>query len=138
MGSSLGLFFDFFICSSQKCKMKTETAKLYICKFATLISQERPRQLQLFNQSPRPACLLDFVFVLIFFNDHKKTHLIYESIKYKINFYGLFTPVASIDANLSEQKKAFTYKNRVQLLHDWLGTLTWPPFHCFGTPIIPS
>ena len=28
--------------------------------------------------------------------------------------------MASIYANLSEQKKAFIYKNRVQLLHDWL------------------
>lgn len=73
MGSSLGLFyFIFFICSSQKCKMKTETTKLYVRKFATLISQERPRQLQLSNQSPRPACLLDFVFVLIFLTIIKK------------------------------------------------------------------
>ena len=23
---------------------------------------------------------------------------------------------------------------RVQLSQDWLGTPTWPPFHCFGTP----
>ena len=37
-----------------------------------------------------------------------------------MNFYSLFTPVASIYANLSEQKKAFIYKSRVQLLHDWL------------------
>ena len=26
-------------------------------------------------------------------------------------------------------------KKRVQLLQDLFGTPTWPPFHCFGTPI---
>ena len=30
------------------------------------------------------------------------------------------------------------HKKRVQLPQDWLGTLTWPPFHWFGTSIWPS
>ena len=29
------------------------------------------------------------------------------------------------------------HKKRVQLPQDWLGTLTWPPFHWFGTSIWP-
>ena len=115
--------------------MKTETTKLYICNFATLISQERPRQLQLSNQSPRPACLLDFVFVLI-----KKKHLIYESVKYKMNFYRFFSLAwpAFMQIYRNKRRRLHTKKARVQLLQDWLGTATWPPLPCFGTPIMPS
>ena len=29
------------------------------------------------------------------------------------------------------------HKKRVQFPQDWLGTLTWPPFHWFGTSIWP-
>ena len=32
-------------------------------------------------------------------------------------------------------KRKRLHKKRVQLSQDWLGTPTWPPFHCFGTPI---
>lgn len=125
--------------------MKTETTKLYIkqsilffCKFATLINQDRSRlnwQLQLSNQSPRPACLLDFVFVLI-----KKKHLIYESVKYKMNCYRFFSLAwpASMQIYRNKRRRLHTKKARVQLLQDWLGTPTWPPLPCFGTPIMPS
>ena len=34
-------------------------------------------------------------------------------------------------------KRKFLHKKRVQLSLDWFGTPTWPPFHCFGTPIRP-
>ena len=44
---------------------------------------------------------------------------------------GVFTDVASIYANLLQQKNT----KRVQLLKDWFGTSAWPPFHSFGTPI---
>ena len=27
-------------------------------------------------------------------------------------------------------------KKRVQLPEDLFGTPTWPPFHCFGTPVV--
>ena len=31
-------------------------------------------------------------------------------------------------------KRKCLHLKRVQLPQDWLGTPTWPPFHCFGTP----
>ena len=34
-------------------------------------------------------------------------------------------------------KRKRLHKKRVQLPGDWLGTPTWPSFHCFGTPIWP-
>ena len=50
--------------------------------------------------------------------------------------WSIFTHVASIYANLLEQRKRLN-KKRVQLPQDCLGTPAWPPFHCFGTPIWP-
>ena len=50
----------------------------------------------------------------------------------------LFTNMASSYkyANLLEQKKVTClHKKKVKLLQDWFKTLTWPPFHCFGTLI---
>ena len=35
-------------------------------------------------------------------------------------------------------KESVHKKKRVQLPQDWFGTLTWPSFYCFGTPIWPS
>ena len=32
-------------------------------------------------------------------------------------------------------KRKRLHKKRIQLPQDWFGTPTWPPFHCFGTPI---
>ena len=32
-------------------------------------------------------------------------------------------------------KRKHLHEKRVQLPEDFLGTPTWPPFHCFGTPI---
>ena len=43
--------------------------------------------------------------------------------------------MATIYANLLEQKKKRLHKKRVQLPQDWFETPTWPPLHCFGTPI---
>ena len=43
---------------------------------------------------------------------------------------GVFTHVARIYDNLLR-----LHKKRVQLLQDWFGTPTWPPFHCFGAPL---
>ena len=46
--------------------------------------------------------------------------------------------MASINANLLEQKKVL-HKKRVQLSQDCVGIPTGgPPIHCFGTPIWPS
>ena len=48
----------------------------------------------------------------------------------------LATHVASIYADLWEQKKAFTYeKSSTPIGLVW--EQTWPPFHCFGTQIWP-
>ena len=47
----------------------------------------------------------------------------------------VFPHMGSIYANLLElQKNAFVWE-RSQLAEDCFGTLTWPPFHCSGTPI---
>ena len=48
----------------------------------------------------------------------------------------VFTHVASINANLWEQKKRL-HKKTIYLPQDWFGTLIWLPFHCFGTSIWP-
>ena len=34
-------------------------------------------------------------------------------------------------------KRMHLHEKRVQLPEDFLGIPTWPPFHCFGTPIWP-
>ena len=34
-------------------------------------------------------------------------------------------------------KRKYLDEKRDQLPEDFLGTLTWQPFHCFGTPIWP-
>lgn len=93
--------------------MKAEITKLYkqsglfFCKFTTLISQDGSWQLQLSNLSPRPAFLLDFVFVVIFLTIIK-THPIYQSVKYKFNFYSVFASVAG-DMQI--------YRNKRRRLH---------------------
>ena len=52
------------------------------------------------------------------------------------NVQSLLTHVSSIYASLLElQKNAFVWEKRSQLTEDCFWTLTWPPFHCFGTPI---
>ena len=128
--------------------MKTETTKLYIkqsilffCKFATLISQDRSRLTTSAVQSITATSLFAwFCFCFDFFNDHKKTHLIHESIKYKMNFYRFFSLPwpASMQIYRNKRRRLHTKIARVQLLQDWLGTPTWPPLPCFGTPIMPS
>ena len=43
---------------------------------------------------------------------------------------------ASIQIYWNKRKRL--HKKRVQLPQDWSGTPTWPPFHCFRTPIWPT
>ena len=50
------------------------------------------------------------------------------------NWKSVFTDVVSSYANLSSQKKVFRSEESPTST-DWFGTPTWPPFHCFGTPI---
>ena len=68
----------------------------------------------------------------------KYTYILLEALLWsqQIHLQSVFTHVASICANLWEQKKAFT-QERVQLAQDWFATPTRPPFYCFGTPIWP-
>ena len=47
------------------------------------------------------------------------------------------TEVASSYANLSEQEKEST-SEKSSSSQDRLGSLTWPPSYCFGTPIRPK
>ena len=41
--------------------------------------------------------------------------------------------ISNTYANSLEQK--CLHKERVELPQDWFGTPTWPPLHCFGTPM---
>ena len=41
----------------------------------------------------------------------------------------------SVFTHVVDQYQCKLHKKRVQLPQDWFGTPTWPPFHCFGTPI---
>ena len=54
----------------------------------------------------------------------------------KTEFIEHFTLVASIYENIMEKRKLLRKKG-VQPPPDFLGTLTWPLFHCFETPIWP-
>ena len=124
--------------------MKTETTKLYIkqsilffCKFATLINQDRSRLTTSAVQSITATSLFAW---FCFCFDKKKKHLIYESVKYKMNCYRFFSLAwpASMQIYRNKRRRLHTKKARVQLLQDWLETPTWPPLPCFGTPIMPS
>ena len=49
----------------------------------------------------------------------------------------IFTHVASIYNTIHWNKRKGWHKKRFQLPQYLFGTTTWPPFHCFGTPIWP-
>ena len=49
----------------------------------------------------------------------------------------LFTHVASIYNAIHWNKRKGWHKKRFQLPQYLFGTTTWPPFHCFETPIWP-
>ena len=51
--------------------------------------------------------------------------------KTKMSLKSVFTHVASIYANLLEQKRKRQHKKRLQLPQDWFWTPTWPPFKLF-------
>ena len=48
-----------------------------------------------------------------------------------------FSPTWPESMQIYWNKRNRLHKKRVQLPQDWLGTLTWPPFHWFGTSIWP-
>ena len=54
---------------------------------------------------------------------------------HNVNRVFLLTWPASMQIDWN--KRMCLHKKRVQLPKDWFGTPTWPPFHCFGTPICP-
>ena len=49
--------------------------------------------------------------------------------------YRAFSVTRSASMQIYWNKKKYLHKKRVQLPRDLFGTPTWPPFHCFGTPI---
>ena len=51
--------------------------------------------------------------------------------KTKMSLKSVFTHVASIYANLLEQKRKRLHKKGLQLPQDWFWTPTWPPFKLF-------
>jgi len=50
--------------------------------------------------------------------------------------YGVFSLTWSASMQIYWNKRKRLHKKRVQLSQDWFGTSTWPPFHCFDTPIL--
>ena len=57
--------------------------------------------------------------------------------KTKMSLKSVFTHVASIYANLLEQKRKCLHKKGLQLPQDWFWTTTCRRLNCFGTPIWP-
>ena len=53
-------------------------------------------------------------------------------------FNRVFSPTWPASMQIYWNKRECSHKKRVQLPQDWFGRQTWPPFHCFGTPIWPS
>ena len=49
--------------------------------------------------------------------------------------YRVFSLTCPASMQIYWNKRKRLHKKRVQLPEDWLGTPTWPPFHCLGTPI---
>ena len=63
-------------------------------------------------------------------NDIKQDTSMYQSYK----AFSLTLPASML---IYWDKRKHLHEKRVQLLEDFLGTPTWPPFHCFRTPIWP-
>ena len=55
-----------------------------------------------------------------------------ETGKYTYRAFSLTWPPSM---QIYWNKRKGLHKKRVQFPKDWFGTPTWPPFHCFGTPI---
>ena len=49
------------------------------------------------------------------------------------HIYSVFSLTWPASMQIYWNKRKRLHKKRVQLPHDWSGTQTWPPFHCFGT-----
>ena len=49
--------------------------------------------------------------------------------------YRAFSLTWPVAMQIYWNKRKCLHKKRVQLPQDWFGTPTWPPFHCFGTPM---
>ena len=54
-----------------------------------------------------------------------------------LHHYRVFSLTWPASMQIYWNKRKRLHKKRVQLPEDWFGTPTWPPFHCFGTPILP-
>ena len=61
-------------------------------------------------------------------------HLVRVIIFWCYRAFSLTWP-ASMQTYCNKRKRL--HKKRVRLPEDFPGTPTWPPFHCFGTPIRP-
>ena len=56
----------------------------------------------------------------------------------KAVLYRVFSLTWPASMQIYWNKRKRLHKKRVQIPQDWFGTSTWPPLHCFGTPIWPS
>ena len=52
-----------------------------------------------------------------------------------ISMYRVFSLTWPASMQMFWNKRNHLHKKRVHVPQDWFGTPTWPPFHCFGTPI---
>ena len=50
-------------------------------------------------------------------------------------FYRAYSLTCPAAMQIYWNKRKCLHKKRVELSQDWFGTTTWPPFHCFATPI---
>ena len=53
------------------------------------------------------------------------------------DYYRAFSLTWPVSMLINWNKRNHLREKRVKLPEDFLGTPTWPPFHCFGTPIWP-
>ena len=55
-------------------------------------------------------------------------------VTYFLTRYRVFSLAWPASMQIYWNKRKHLHEKRVQLPQDFLGTPTWPPFHCFGTP----
>ena len=80
--------------------------------------------------------ILELNFIRGLFVDGIKTNSLTGCSKGPLS-YRSFALTWSAAMQISWNKRRFLHEQRFQSSQDFLGTLTWPLFHCFGTPIWP-
>ena len=79
-----------------------------------------------------------FLLKTLWWNNINSLHdflMTWRRLSSPVVFYSVFSLTWPAAVQIYWNKRKRLHKKRVQLPQDWFGTPTWPPFHCFGTPI---